>query len=462
MDDSGIRQKRLRELLSRVWYNISLLIASAYLLGFSGFFEPDWAQSATKNLVNWIQADDPDPVAVEVLPPEDLTVYSQAEVLLDKDNRISKDFKVPKSLKKRTAFWFDIYTKYGQYDHVIHHVRYPWIIFKVVNGNSIIKNSKGRLWQKRKKIQTLVAKEKRKLRKTLKRLSKKRSFKKLTKSERKVYRLLKNVRGKRRSVFKMAASNVRSQLGQKDFFEAGLERSSKYLPLMETEFSQIGLPIELTRLPFVESSFNEAARSKVGASGIWQIMPRTGRAYGIVGKYIDERNSPFKATQMAARVLTTGKRALKTWPLAVTAYNNGIGNIRKAIRASRSKDLGRIITRYHRGHFKFASANFYTSFLAALHAERYQKSFFKPTNQLPPLGFVEIKLGKRLRIKTVLKTSGLDKKTFLLYNRDLKVAIQKNILLPRGFKVHIPVHKAELFLEKLSLRKSMAKKRTAS
>ena len=74
---------------------------------------------------------------------ERVTSLSRDQVLGDELNRIGEDFKIPKGLKKRTGFWFDIYTQYGQYEHVIHHVRFPWVVFKVVDGRSIIDSKKG-------------------------------------------------------------------------------------------------------------------------------------------------------------------------------------------------------------------------------------------------------------------------------------------------------------------------------
>src|SRR5207253_2957861 len=92
-------------------------------------------------------------------------------------------------------------------------------------------------------------------------------------------------------------------LGQKNFFEEGLKISGAYFKEMENIFAKQKLPIELTRLPLVESSFNHFATSKDGAAGIWQFMGDTGRKFMLVNDQIDERRSPFKATEAAARLL---------------------------------------------------------------------------------------------------------------------------------------------------------------
>jgi membrane-bound lytic murein transglycosylase D len=251
----------------------------------------------------------------------------------------------------------------------------------------------------------LVRKQMLEIRYGLKKLARRKSFENLSSVERELYDRLISVEGPRKRVFRMAAAQVRSQLGQKDFFQRGLVNSSRYLPYMEEEFKRIGLPVELTRMPFVESSFNEEARSKVGASGIWQIMPRTGKAYMIVNERIDERNSPLKATAAAGRLLQSYNRAMQSWPLTITSYNHGIGNIQKAVKAARSRDLATIIARYHQGDFKFASSNFYTCFLAALYAEKYHELIFKEIPREPLLERETLKLAGTTGIRYLEKVT---------------------------------------------------------
>ena len=283
---------------------------------------------------------------------------ARADILDDPLNRINTQFHVPRELKKRTSFWFDVYTKYTSQHHVIHHTRYPWVVYEVVDTSKIL-NGPGRFWTKWHKAKRHVKTRRWVIGNTLRKLSKRRSYKNLKGLQKRYFNQLKWIKGRRKSVFRMAAKNIRSQTGLKDSFLSGLVNSTKYLAHMEEEFTKEGLPLELTRLPFVESSFNERAQSRVGASGIWQIMPRTGKAYGgIVSRFIDERNSPLKATNMAASLLKQDYKFFKSWPLAVTAYNHGIGGLNKAIRRSRTRKLHEIIERYHRGSFKFASSNF--------------------------------------------------------------------------------------------------------
>lgn len=363
---------------------------------------------------------------------------SRLQVLDDPLHRVSDEFAIPDSLKRRTQFWFNIYTLYDSKVHVIHHLRYPWIVFKVIDTQKIIAEGRGPLWLRQERAHKYVAKEKKKIIASLKKLSKMKSFSRLTKAERDLLDALKEFPGNRGPVLRFAAQNVRSQLGQKDFFVSGLSSSHRYLSYMEEVFIQQGLPIELTRLPFVESSFNVKAQSKVGASGIWQIMPRTGKAYLKITNSIDERNSPIKATLAAARILRSYHRALKKWPLTITGYNHGIGGILKAQRTIRSTDLSTIIRKYHQGSFKFASSNFYTCFLAALYAERYQDKIFPDVIKEPLVDREVVNVTRPLRLNRLVSITGLNLEAILELNLDLKHSASANPLLPKGFKLHLP------------------------
>jgi membrane-bound lytic murein transglycosylase D len=168
---------------------------------------------------------------------------------------------------------------------------------------------------------------------------------------------------------------MRSQGGLADTFQQAFRTSQLYLPRMERIFRDHGLPPELTRLVFVESMFNLRARSKVGASGLWQLMPNTARAYIRVNRHVDERNSPLKATRAAARILQQNYNQLRNWPLAITAYNHGLGGMKRAVVQTGSNRLSDIIQDYRSPSFGFASSNFYAEFLAALRVHgQYKES----------------------------------------------------------------------------------------
>lgn len=385
---------------------------------------------------------------------------SSQDILNDRYNRIQESFHVPESLQPRVAFWFDIYTKYSSRYHIIHHSSRPWIIYKVVDVAPIFLGP-GHKWTRYHKARNFVKQEKQNVVSLLRRLAKKNSYKNLTEDEKKVFDALAEVPGNRKAVFLSAANDVREQLGQKDFFKSALVSSSKYLSQMEEVFAERNIPIELTRIPFVESSFQLEAESKVGASGIWQFMRNVGKSYLKISNNVDERNSPLKATEAAAKLLSLNFRILKSWPLAVTAYNFGVGGMQKAVHSTKSRDLGTIIDRYKSKSFQVASPNFFASYLAALHAERYQEEIFGSVQKHSPLRSEEFRLTKSVRAKTVIELSGLTSEQFKLYNPDLSPnVVHSNGILPKGYDLHLPPEAAEVLKnQRAALEQSSAKEK---
>lgn len=160
-------------------------------------------------------------------------------------------------------------------------------------------------------------------------------------------------------------SKLRTQTGLANHFVHAANIAQNYLPDMERIFAEYNVPAKVTRIAFVESMFNTAARSKVGASGIWQLMPSTARMFINVNHFVDERNSPLKATRAAAKLLSSNYQALGSWPLAITAYNHGAAGMARAQKLAGSSDIDQIIQTYRSPSFGFASKNFYAEFLAA-------------------------------------------------------------------------------------------------
>ena len=196
-------------------------------------------------------------------------------------------------------------------------------------------------------------------------------------------------------VFRAAMSTMRFQGGMRGRFVQGLVRSWTYLPEMEAIFAAEGVPTALTRLPHVESSFENRALSKVGAAGVWQFMPSTGRRFMRVDGAVDERLNISVATQGAARLLRENYEKLGTWPLAITAYNHGAQGMKQAVATMGTTDFGVIVQRYRGPSFGFASQNFYAEFLAALEVSTNHKQYFGdiPAAEPSPSGFLEARAG---------------------------------------------------------------------
>lgn len=114
-----------------------------------------------------------------------------------------------------------------------------------------------------------------------------------------------------------------------------IRRRDLFFPIFEKYLKKYGLPEDLKYLSIVESGLNPEARSRVGAVGLWQFMPSTGRLFGLHQDwYIDERMHPEKSTEAACKYLKQLYNMFDDWELALAAYNTGPGNVRKAIRRS--------------------------------------------------------------------------------------------------------------------------------
>ena len=247
------------------------------------------------------------------------------------------------------------------------------------------------------------------------------------------------IKGNQKKIILTASQNLRVQTGQKDFFENGLSISGRYLDGMETIFKEKGLPIELTRLPFVESSFVIGATSKVGAAGIWQFMPGIGRKFMAVNDQYDERRNPWKATEAAAKLLKENYIILhKKWGLALTAYNHGPGGVRRAMEVTGTKDIAKIVKTYRSKNFDFASANFFTCFLAAVHAQMYRDILWPDHSYESPLAYDSMKLRKAYKPQQIVQATGLTVEEILKYNPELDRTFKKNQVIPKGYRMFLP------------------------
>ncbi len=122
---------------------------------------------------------------------------------------------------------------------------------------------------------------------------------------------------------------------KRDLMERMLTASQFYFPLFEQELDNHNIPLEIKYLAIVESALNPRAKSRVGATGLWQFMYGTGKMYGLdVSSYVDERSDPVKSTRAACQYLSKLYDIFGDWDLALAAYNSGPGNVNKAIRRS--------------------------------------------------------------------------------------------------------------------------------
>ena len=124
------------------------------------------------------------------------------------------------------------------------------------------------------------------------------------------------------------------------YFDRIIARSKPYMYHIATEVKKRNMPAEAALLPFIESAFVTKAKSHVGASGLWQFMPATGRHYGLEKTPVyDGRHDVYAATDAALNYLQYLYGLFGDWPLAFSAYNWGEGNVGRAINRARTQGL---------------------------------------------------------------------------------------------------------------------------
>ena len=199
------------------------------------------------------------------------------------------------------------------------------------------------------------------------------------------------------------------------------------------------MPPEIGALPHVESSFNPAAYSRVGAAGLWQFMPGTARRYMRVDGVVDQRLDPYSATEAAANLMLYNYRLLGSWPLAVTAYNHGPGGLKRAQEELGTSNIAVIVKHYQGATFGFASRNFYVAFLAALEVDRNAEKYFGPLTHPPETESTVVTLPDYVAIDALARAFKADLGALRVLNPALRPPVwNKTRFVPRGYALRIP------------------------
>ncbi|HEY8368304.1 MAG TPA: lytic transglycosylase domain-containing protein [Thermodesulfobacteriota bacterium] len=370
-------------------------------------------------------------------------------------SRAAQLFPIPAEIRPAVAFWIDVFARYTSDQTIIHDNERLDIVYGVLDFSELARSSLSDQ-QRRSTRANAEELEKERIRNLLRDIARHADRPgRLTAEQRRIYELFAGEGGRVPAAhFLDAVDRVRAQTGQKDRFIAGLRIASRYLPEIEEVFAQEGVPVELTRLPFVESMFNLHARSSAGASGVWQFIRSTGRRYLRIDHLVDERNDPILAARAAARLLADNHAALKTWPLAITAYNHGKYGMLRAVAEVGSRDIGRIVREYRGPAFGFASRNFYAEFLAALHVERNATRYFGSIEREAPYHYDLVAMPGRVTVSDLARRAKVDLATIRALNPGLtERALRGREPLPRGYAIRVPAdRRARLVAAKFRVR----------
>ncbi len=336
-------------------------------------------------------------------------------------------FPQPPELQADVDFWIDVFTKYGSDEGVLHDNRNLAVVYeRIAMPEKTSRRVRNRQVDKRRKA----------LREILKLLaSGKRN--KLTTEEARVLALWPD--GVSNKTLSDAAGRIRFQQGLKGRFAQGLRRSGRWRDHVNREFSALNVPIEIAALPHVESSYNPAARSHVGASGIWQFTRSTGRRFMRVDHVVDERNDPFAATRAAARLMAYNYSITGNWPMAITAYNHGLGGVRRAMAKYGDTAYVEILRNYNGRTFGFASRNFYVAFLAAKEVDQNVEKYFPGLKAETPTHYSAAELQSYISVSGLAKEMGVSTRSLAQHNPALQQTVwQESKYLPKGYELRFP------------------------
>ena len=337
-------------------------------------------------------------------------------------------FPQPPELQPDVDFWISIFTRYSTDEGVLHDNRNLAIVYERLDMPATLS---------RRERQRRVEARRKKLKAILRVLaSGKRD--KLSDDEARVLSLWPE--GVGNDTFAAAAKRIRYQQGLRDRFREGLVRSGRWRSFVNEQFTALGVPVEIAALPHVESSYNPAARSHVGASGIWQFTRSTGRRFMRVDHVVDERNDPFAATRAAGRLMAYNYSITGNWPMAITAYNHGLAGVRRAMRKYGDTAYVEILRNYSGRTFGFASRNFYVAFLAAKEIDQNAEQYFPGLVVETPTDYALVKLPAFVSVSGLARALGTTPAILKKHNPSLQATVwQGSKYLPRGYELRMPV-----------------------
>lgn len=290
--------------------------------------------------------------------------FEVIEKIFSRKTIVSNDFPISDSFNIRAKFWLYIYGVLPSSSVIIHSKSNLSIIYNLLDFS--------KLWQSKLSplnfslIQSDLAQvEVTKLKERIINLCKDKDYKKKALE---IHASLVSDIQKPCSYYQKIANNLRLQTGKKDISSSSLNRYYNLKPFLDELHKTFNVPIQIDAIAFLESNFISYAHSHAGAYGIWQFMERTGNYFfPKINSSIDFRANPYTATLGAYHLLRQNFSILKSWELAIPAYNFGVNQILLAKRALKKDkiSLDYLFKNYTSTTLGFASKNYYANFLAA-------------------------------------------------------------------------------------------------
>ncbi|MDO4228529.1 MAG: transglycosylase SLT domain-containing protein [Capnocytophaga sp.] len=239
-------------------------------------------------------------------------------------------------------------------------------------------------------------------------------------------------------VIKSFLKNRRSSL------ERLMSLSDYYFPMFEQEMSNQKIPLEMKYLAIVESALNPKARSRMGATGLWQFMYTTGKTHGLeVNNYVDERSDPIRSTKAAAKFLNELYKVFGDWDLVLAAYNSGPGNVTKAIRRSNGKQNYWNL----RPYLPRETAGYVPMFLATLYIFEYAKEHgFKPQKRTNHHFITDtIRVKQAVPFKQIAEITGMDIQEIQFFNPSYQLDIVPYVE-GKNYALRLPIEEVGKFV----------------
>jgi membrane-bound lytic murein transglycosylase D len=218
-----------------------------------------------------------------------------------------------------------------------------------------------------------------------------------------------------------------------------LERGNIYMPFIREEIVKRNLPSELIYIPVIESGFQITAKSKSGATGLWQFMMNSISPFGIkVNDYIDERRDFIKSTKGALQKLEDNYRTLGNWELAIAAYNCGLGQITRTVQKTKTRDFWELVQKKELRQ----ETEHYVPKLIAVTYVLSQPRRFGINIWHKPFEWVAIPLQRQISLDVLAEEAGIERDLLRSLNAELLHGItmqdnSRSLIVPAAYYENI-------------------------